>query len=126
MVYSRETLIKRFKICIIIGVIVAVILGAINIILPILAGEFTFEAVLFFVYIFVLSAIIFPLQFVGFTINGTFKKFLIGYIAPIPVLSALIETLKAFYYGIRAAIVIFKNQESLVIGNVSDDISDVE
>ena len=70
--------------------------------------------------------IIFPLQLVGFTINSTFKKFLIGYIAPIPVLSALIETLKAFYYGIRAAIVIFKKQDALVIGNVSDEIPDEE
>ena len=126
MVYSRETLLKRFKICIIIGIIGALALGTINIILPIMAGEFTFEVVLAFVLIFVMCAVIFPLQLVGYTINGTFKKMVIGMIAPIPVLSSCIEALKAFYYGIRAAVVVFKRQDALVIGNVSDDIPDEE
>lgn len=120
MVYSRETLLKRFKICIILGLIGALVIGAINIILPIMAGEFTFEVVLAFVLIFVMCAVIFPLQLVGYTINGTFKKMVIGMISPIPVLSSCIEALKAFYYGIRAAMVVLKKEDALVIGSVEE------
>jgi len=126
MVYSRETLLKRFKICIVLGVIGALALGAINIILPVMAGEFTFEVVLAFVYIFVLCVVIFPLQLVGYTINGTFKKMVIGIIAPIPVLSSCIEALKAFYYGIKAAMVVLKKEEALVIGTVDEQPCDEE
>lgn len=123
MVYSREKLLKRFKICLIVGIIGAVLLGAVNIVMPIIAGEFTIEAVLYFVLIFITCAVVFPLQLVGFTINHTFKKMVIGMIAPIPVISGMIESVKAFYYGIRAAIVVLKGQDALVIGTpvIEDD-----
>ena len=68
----------------------------------------------------VASLVVFPIEFLGFTINGTFKKSLIGMIAPIPVISGCIECFKALYYGIRAIIVIVKKQDSLVVGDVSD------
>lgn len=119
MVYSRETLIKRFKICFILGIISAVALVGINIYAAI-EGGFTMMIAITLAACLVASLVVFPIEFLGFTINGTFKRSLIGMIAPIPVISGCIECFKALYYGIRAIIVIVKKQDSLVVGDVSD------
>lgn len=124
MVYSRETVLKKFRVALIIGVIAAVVMSVINIILPILAGEFTFEVVLFFVGLLITSVVIFPVQLLGFMLGRNLMKAMIGCILPIPVLSCCIECFKAFWYGIKAVMAIFKGDQSVTIGavqNISDE-----
>lgn len=111
MVYTREQLLKRFKISCILGLIISVAMVAINFSIM---NEITVLSVLTYAGVFVVSAICYPIIFMGLSFN--WKKFLIGYIAPIPILSALIEYVKAMVYGIKAAIAILKKKESVVIG----------
>ena len=122
MVYSRETLIKRFKICFILGIVSAVALVGINIYAAI-EGGFTMMIAITLAACLVASLVVFPIEFLGFTINGTFKKSLIGMIAPIPVISGCIECFKALYYGIRAIIVI-AHYKTILLFDDNDDSSD--
>lgn len=66
MVYSREAVLKKFKISHIIGVIGALAMASINVILPIMAGEFTLEAVLLFVGMLIAGVVIFLVELLGF------------------------------------------------------------
>ncbi len=116
MVYSREEVLRKFKICLIIGVILAVFMGAVNIILPIMAGEFTFEVIILFVGILISGVVIFPIEFLGFWLGRNFMKAMIGCILPIPILSCCIECFKAVWYGIKGVMAIFQGKETVVIG----------
>ncbi len=111
MVYTREQLLKRFKVSCVLGLIISVAMVAVAFSAM---GEMTVLTVLTYAGVFVVSAVCYPIIFLGLSFN--WKKFLIGYIAPIPILSALIEYVKAMVYGIKAAIAILKKKESVVIG----------
>ena len=114
MVYSREEVLKKFKICLIIGIILAVFAGAVN--TPIMAGEFTFETIIDFVGILIYGVVIFPIQILGFWLGRNLWKSVVGFIAPIPVISMCIECFKAVWYGIKGVMAIFQGKETVVIG----------
>lgn len=63
----------------------------------------------------VLGVVAFP--FSVFSMSFNFGKMMLGLIAPIPLISYLIEIVKGWGYAIKALIVIFKNKEKLVIGS---------
>ncbi len=63
----------------------------------------------------VLGVVAFP--FSVFAMSFNFGKMMLGLIAPIPILSYLIEIFKGWVYAIKALIVIFKNKDKLVIGS---------
>ena len=111
MIYSRAQLLKRFKICCILGLIFSIAMVAINFSFM---DEITVGSVFKFAAVFVGSFVCYPVIFLGLSFN--WKKFLLGYIAPIPILSAIIQYIKAIGYGIKAVIAILKKQDSVVIG----------
>ena len=80
------------------------------------------DSVLYVILMVFFGIVILPIEFTGFIIN--IKKILIGFIAPIPILSNLIETIKGFVYGVKALICIIKREDALVIGSPDND-SDV-
>ena len=67
-----------------------------------------------FAVVFLISFVCYPIIFLGLSFN--WKKFLLGYIAPIPILSAIIQYIKAIGYGIKAVVAILKKKDSVVIG----------
>lgn len=118
-VYTREALIKRFKVCMVLGVILDIVVIIANIALPIVAGvDIPVIVLLVSALSLVICAPIFAVCFLGMSFN--FKKILIGFIAPIPILSYCIECFKAIYYGIKAVIVIVKKQDQFTIGSSAD------
>lgn len=119
--YTREQLLKRLKISIVLGVILALITVVATVGLAIVAGEGTVIDVIFGAGMGVFCALIFTLNFFGLSFN--FRKFLLGYIAPIPILSAVIENLKAYIYAVKGIMVIIKHEDCLTIGssNHSDE-----
>ena len=120
-VYTRKQLIKRLKICTVLGTILAVITILASVGLAVVAEEATVIDVIFGAGMGVFCGIVFTINFFGLSFN--FKKFLLGYIAPIPILSAVIENLKAYVYAIKGIMVIVKNGDCLTIGssNQSDE-----
>ena len=58
------------------------------------------------------------LELCGIFIN--WKKWLKGFIAPIPVLSAIIEGFKGIIYAAKGLVVIVKKQDALILGDVED------
>lgn len=60
-----------------------------------------------------IGVIIFPIEVMGFLLN--WKKCLIGMIAPIPVISMIIEHVKGMIYAIKALIALIKKEEVFVI-----------
>lgn len=78
------------------------------------AGEITVGLVFLYAAVFVGISVCYPVIFLGLSFN--WKKFLLGYIAPIPILSAIIQYIKAIGYGIKAVVAILKKQDSVVIG----------
>lgn len=121
-VYTREQLIKRLKISVVLSVIFALISTAAMVGLAVLAGEATVAGIMFGAVTFVFETVVYSAQFLGLTFN--FRKFILGIIAPIPVVSMVIEGLKAYYYAAKALIVIFKQKDELIIGSPSEDSND--
>lgn len=115
-VYSRETLVKRLKICMVLGAIVAVLTTVITFVAPLFLGleEFTIGALLICVY-GILCAPVYAFSFLSMSFN--FGKIMLGMIAPVPIVSMFIETFKSLYYGVKAIIVIVKKRDELVIGH---------
>lgn len=111
-VYSREQLIKRFKICVVLGVIMAIAMVAIN--LSGMLGDISVGGVFMWAIALIIGLIAFPVWCLGVSFN--FGKMMLGLIAPIPLLSYFIEACKAYVYGIKAIIVIVKKKDSLVVG----------
>lgn len=111
MLYTKEQLLKRFKICCILGLIISIAMVAINFSIM---EEITVASVFTFAVVFLISFVCYPVIFLGLSFN--WKKFLLGYIAPIPILSAIIQYIKAIGYGIKAIIAILKKKDSVVIG----------
>ncbi len=70
-----------------------------------------------------LFLIAFYLGIISFVLN--FKKTLIGIIAPIPILSSMIESFRGVWYAIKGLICLFKKQD-LVIGSDDTTGTDVE
>lgn len=60
-----------------------------------------------------LAIIVFPIEVCGMILN--WKKVLKGFIAPIPILSSIIQSFVGMWYAIKALIAIVKNQD-LVLG----------
>lgn len=85
---------------------VAIVLG--------LGEEVTVGIVFLYAAVFVAILVCYPVIFLGLSFN--WKKFLLGYIAPIPILSAIIQYIKAIGYGIKAVVAILKKKDSVVIG----------
>lgn len=106
-------MLKRFKISCILGLIVSIAMVAVNFYYM---GTISVAAVVEYAVVFLISFICYPVIFLGLSFN--WKKFLLGYIAPIPILSALIQYFKAMGYGIKAVIAILKKKDSVVIGKV--------
>lgn len=117
-VYSREKLIKRLKICVVLGAILAVVSTVAIIGLAYIAGEATVGEMLFGAPMLVFLAIAYTLAFFGASFN--FGKMMLGFIAPIPIVSCCIECIKSWIYAIKGIIVILKKQEQLVIGSADD------
>jgi|GEM_PF-3465887 len=74
-------------------------------------GYNTLEVILFIFF----GIVVLPIEFTGMILN--IKKILIGIIAPIPIISYVIENVKGFIYGVKALICIVKRQDELIIGN---------
>lgn len=106
-VYTREELVKRLKICTVIGLIMIPVFVATQIMIetPLIV---TAGCV-------VLGIVAFP--FSVFAMSFNFGKMMLGMIAPIPILSYFIEIFKGWGYAIKGLIVIFKNKDQLVIGS---------
>ena len=105
-VYTREALIRRLKISMVIGLILDLAMLAFEIAMPILAGiEFTIGILLMCVLVLLCAPI---LGFCCFGMSFNFGKTMLGMIAPIPILSMFIEYFKGLYYGVKAIIVIVK------------------
>lgn len=77
-------------------------------------GDFTIGVLLMYACVFLVVFIFYPIFFLGLSFN--WKKFLRGYLFPIPILSAFIEWIKSFIYGIKAIIAIVKKKDIFVIG----------
>lgn len=121
-VYTRKQLIKRLKICAVLGVVLSLISVFATVGLAVLAGEATIADIMFSAGMFVFCAVVYTLNFFGLSFN--FGKFVLGIIAPIPVISMLIENFKAYVYAIKGIIVIVKNREELTIGKPSAENND--
>lgn len=65
-----------------------------------------------------LCIIVFPIEICGFFLN--WKKILIGFIAPIPVLSYIFQFFIGTWYAIKALIAIFKHQD-LTLGKSDNE-----
>lgn len=121
-IYTREQLIKRLKICTVLGIILSLISVFFIVVGAVIAEEATVADIMFSAGMFVFCAVVYTVNFFGLSFN--FKKFLLGYIAPIPIVSAVIENFKAYVYAIKGIIVIVKNREELTIGTPSDENDD--
>lgn len=64
-----------------------------------------------------LIIIVFPVEICGMILN--WKKVLKGLIAPIPIVSYILESFIGMWYAIKGLIAIFKKQD-LIIGNQDD------
>lgn len=109
--YTREQLLKRFKICSILGIFFALVMSIGPLVI---AGDFSIGVLLMYAGIFLVMFICYPIIFLGLSFN--WKKFLKGYILPIPILSAFIEYIKSIVYGIKAVIAIIKKKDVFVVG----------
>ncbi len=105
--YSREHLKKRLIVCSVLGIIVGIAVAVINITA---AGMPLIYAALMLLCI----VIVFPIECFGVSFN--FGKILLGMVAPIPILSMIIESFKSIVYAIKGIIVIIKKQDYLIIG----------
>lgn len=115
-VYTREQLIKRLKICVVIGLIASVAFMILGVSPMLSTSESrTIGDVLLVAAYFVGAAILFPISLLAMSFN--FGRMMLGMIAPIPILSYFIEFFKAYVYAIKALIVIFKRDEKLVIAS---------
>ncbi|MBQ7004995.1 MAG: hypothetical protein IJN68_01035 [Clostridia bacterium] len=112
-VYTREQLIKRLKICGIIGIICVIPFIFLTIIPMFSEGSTTFGDILMIALYIAGAIILFPTSVMAMSFN--FGNMLIGIIAPIPILSYFVEFFKAYYYVIKALIVILRQEEKLVI-----------
>ncbi len=112
-VFTREQLIKRLKICGIIGIICVIPFIILTIVPMFSDGSTTFGDILMIALYVAGAVILFPTSVMAMSFN--FGNMLIGIIAPIPILSYFIEFFKAYVYVIKALIVIFRREEKLVI-----------
>ncbi len=116
-VYTYEKLKKIYKVCIIISAVIAVAMVIFMLLGPTetLGGK-----------TIVNMMITCPIMFFGLFISITecvfmnWKKMIIGIIAPIPMLSGMIECFKAAFYGLKGLVCLFKHQD-LAIGHADDD-----
>ena len=99
----------------VLGAILTVVVVAAEIGLAFVAGvDIPVIVLLMCALAFLVCVPVFAVWFLGISFNV--KKVLIGFIAPIPILSYCIEMFKSLYYGIKALIVIVKKQDELTIG----------
>lgn len=63
--------------------------------------------------------VLLPISIFGMSFN--FGKIMLGIIAPIPVLSSVIESFKSIVYAIKGIIVLVKKQDCLVIGKETEE-----
>ena len=73
---------------------------------------------LYYILLIPFSIVMMPIVWAGFLMN--IKKILVGIIAPIPLLSFMIEYIKGFIYGIKGLFCLFRHQD-LVIGGGNED-----
>lgn len=109
--FSRKTLLTIF--------VISCVLSVASLIVMFTVGKTGSESVLYVVLMVFFGIVVLPIEFTGYIIN--IKKILIGFIAPIPILSNIIETIKGFIYGVKALICIIKREEELVIGAPDDE-----
>ncbi|MBQ6119038.1 MAG: hypothetical protein IJK98_07375 [Clostridia bacterium] len=107
----RKTLLTIF--------IISCVLSVASLIVMFTVGSDGKDSVLYVILMVFFGIVVLPIGFTGFILN--IKKILIGLIAPIPVLSYLIENVKGFVYGVKALICIIKREEELVIGSPDND-----
>lgn len=105
--YSRKTLTTLF--------IVAAVLSVVQLIVMFALGAFNDMGASVTIPIIVLSLPLLPLTWCGIFLN--WKKMLIGFIAPIPIISYLVETVKGYVYAVKGFVVLVKQKEALVIGD---------
>lgn len=123
-VYERKKLIKKLKVCLVLGIILALVSTGVTIGLAYFVGEATFGDMFVGAGMFVFLSVAYTLAFFGASFN--FGKMMLGFIAPIPILSCVIECIKSWVYAIKGIIVIVKRQDQLVIGSepISGEESD--
>lgn len=112
--YTRKSLITRFIISAVIGD--GFVVGFVIAMLIVGDGASFFDgniAVLIPVFLFAIMAM--PLEVMSFMLN--FKKIMVGFIAPIPIISSLIEYFKGMFYAVKAFISILKKEETFTIGS---------
>lgn len=103
--YTREKLIRIYSVC--------AVLGAISFFVAWFASKDAGYNVLQLLILVPFSIVGLPVSFCAMRLN--LKKILIGMIAPIPILSGLIEHAKGLVYAVKALICIFKHKD-LIIG----------
>lgn len=99
--------------------IISVVIGIAAIIALIIVGGLMEESIGMALILLVAAVIVFPFEIMGFLLN--WKKILIGFIAPIPIVSYLIEWLKGTIYAVKAFISILKKQETFTIGHPAEE-----
>lgn len=113
--YSRKNVITKFIISTVIGE------GAVAAML-IAGGGFSYFGDNVAV---ALPVLIFALLFMPFGIMSYFfmdwKKFLIGIIAPIPIISTFPPAFKALFYAFKAFISILKHEETFTVGKKPEE-----
>ena len=115
-VYQRKTLITMF--------IVAGVFSVLQMLITLIGGIASADGYAGAVVTAVLSALI-ALPLVPFTWVGLFlnwKAMLIGVIAPIPIVSSIIESFRGLVFAVKAFMVIVKKQDVLLVGIDNDDI----
>lgn len=110
--YSREQLKKRLIVSIVLGVIMTLAL--------LIPAMFSGSEQLWYAAIMIPAGLVLlPISILGMSFN--FGKIMLGIIAPIPVLSSVIESFKSIVYAIKGIIVLVKKQDYLVIGKETEE-----
>ncbi len=113
-IYPYEKLKKIYIVCAIIGAIIAI---------PVIFFASSIgldgKSLVFFLFTTPLYYISFVLGFVAVIFN--WKKILIGMIAPIPLVSGLMENFKGVFYAIKGLVALFKHQDLILNNNEANE-----
>lgn len=108
---SRSTLLVEF--------IVSCVLGIISVIVIFFTGGLNSYVGGVGIFMVIFALIVLPFEFWGMILN--WKKVLKGIIAPIPILSMVIESFKGMIYAVKGFLVIIKKEEYLAIGKPEEN-----
>ena len=98
--------------------IAGIIIGIIFFIILLAANSNGDTALLEWMIYIPLALIVFPLMIVGLCLN--WRKILRGFVAPIPILSYIIQWFVGMAYAVKALVSIFKKKD-LVLGKAEDN-----